>query len=157
MSSAAPRAPADAAFKALARTLIDAVGGLDAAAAATRVGKSQLGNYQSPHHEQFMPVDVVARLELLGGEPLITAELARRAGCRLVPVQAISGGQLGALLAHLGSEVGDMFATYATAWRDGRISRDEMAAIQRDLQSLIRAASNADAHLCQVLSCGDGA
>ncbi|NKE43403.1 hypothetical protein HB662_01340 [Roseomonas frigidaquae] len=153
MSHSAP-ARADMAFKALARTLIEAVGGLDAAAAATRVGKTQLGYYQSPHHDQFMPADVVARLELLAGDPILTAELARRAGCRLVPVEPITGTQLGALLAHLGSEVGTVFAAYADAWRDGTITLEEKAGIQRNLQSLIRAATNADAHLTRVLTEG---
>ena len=157
MSHGAP-AREDMPFKVLARGLIEAAGGLDAAsAAATRVGKTQLGNYQSPHHEQFMPADVIARLELVTGQPLVTTELARRAGYRLVPVEAMTGGQLGELLARLGSEVGEVFAAYAAAWQDGRITRAEQAEIQRELQGLILAASNADAYLRGVLSAaGEG-
>lgn len=37
----------DRAWKTLARALIERVGGIDAAASVTRVGRAQLSNYQS--------------------------------------------------------------------------------------------------------------
>ncbi|MGX9966086.1 phage regulatory CII family protein [Roseomonas sp. F4] len=142
----------DMAFKSLARALIETVGGLDAAASASRVGRSQLAAYQSPHQPLFAPVDVVARLELLAGAPTMTAELARRAGYRLVLVEQMTGGQLGALLAKLGQEVGQVFAAYAAAWQDGQVTMAEKAAIQRELRALMSAASSADAYLTRALA-----
>lgn len=66
----------------LARTLIKACGGLDEAAAACRLGKSQLANFQDAERAQdesraqFMPTDVLADLEAYCGKPLYSRALA---------------------------------------------------------------------------------
>ena len=135
--------PADMAFKSLALALIEAAGGLHAAAAATRVGKTSLGNYQHRFVDQFMPVDVVARLEALAPEPLITAELARRAGYVLVPVAPALGGALHIEMARLGAKVGVVFSAYAEALRDGRVTPAEAAEMARELGDVIRVATAA--------------
>jgi hypothetical protein len=139
----------DIAFKTLARVLVERVGGLDAAAACTRVRRAQLGNYQNPQQDDaFMPVDVLARLELVAGEPLLTRELATRAGCALVPVEPVREGELAALLARVGAESGAVFTAYAEALSDnGRVDAQERSAIARELQDLIRAATAALGHL----------
>ena len=59
----------------LARALIMACGGLDEAAAACRVGKSSLSDYQLPQIAAFMPADVMADLEAYCGEPIYSREL----------------------------------------------------------------------------------
>lgn len=53
-----------------ARLLIEACGGLEEAAGACRVRKTQLSDYQSPHGEGYMPADVIVDLELLCGQPI---------------------------------------------------------------------------------------
>jgi hypothetical protein len=54
----------------LAHELITACGGLDEAAAACRVGKSSLSDYQNPCLTAFMPADVICDLEAYCGDAL---------------------------------------------------------------------------------------
>lgn len=65
-----------------ARRLIAACGGLVEAAAACRVGKSQLADYQAADGVGFMPADVMADLEAYCGTPTYSRMLveARPAG-----------------------------------------------------------------------------
>lgn len=139
MSASAPFS-ADRALKTLSRALVEAVGGLDAAAACTRVQRSSLASYYAPNLPAFMPVDVVGRLEEVAEQPLLTAELARRAGYELVPVRPIGRGELAALIARLGAEVAETFATYATAMADGRLTAEERATLAREVADIKRAA-----------------
>lgn len=133
----------DRAWKVLARGLIDRVGGIDAAASVTRVGRAQLSNYQSIEHDQVMPADVAARLEEIAREPIITSELARRAGYALVPTEPMSPCDLGEVLEKLGKEVGEVFSAFATALADGHTTDDERACIARELQDVIAASHRA--------------
>ncbi len=71
--------------------LIDSCGGLVAASAETRAGKSSLANYaDSRDHgaaaNLWAPIDIIADLEKAAGEPLVTKELARLAGYELLPM-----------------------------------------------------------------------
>lgn len=66
------------------RDLIEALGGLDRAAAGCRVGKSSLSLYQSMDSGQFAPIDVVAVLEERAGSSPVTGALAARVGLALV-------------------------------------------------------------------------
>ncbi|MBP0493047.1 phage regulatory CII family protein [Pararoseomonas indoligenes] len=143
-----PSSP-DLAFKTLVRALVERVGGLDAAAACTRVRRAQLSNYQSLNvDDAFVPVDVIWRLERIAGEPLITQELANRAGYTIVAVEPIAEGELAALLAKVGAESGHVFSAFAEAMADdGQVNAQERGEIARELQDLIRAASRALGHL----------
>jgi predicted transcriptional regulator len=136
-------------LKVLTRELVERAGGLDAAGVCTRVKKSSLSNYANVHlPETFVPVDVVARLEEIAGEPLVTRELARRARCALVPIEPVTEGELASLLARVGAESGAVFAAYADAVADdGRVDAPERAGIARELSDLVRAATAALGHL----------
>jgi hypothetical protein len=76
--------------------LIDACGGLVAASAETRAGKSSLANYaDSREHgaacNLWAPIDIIADLEKAAGEPLVTRELARLSGYDLLPMATVDG------------------------------------------------------------------
>lgn len=58
-----------------AALLIKACGGLEEAASVCRVAKSQLGDYQSPHGESFMPADVLVDLERYCGKAIYSRSL----------------------------------------------------------------------------------
>ena len=60
----------------LARMLIRACGGLEEAAGQCRIGKSQLGDCQSPQGEAYMPADVIADLETYCGQPHYSRAMA---------------------------------------------------------------------------------
>lgn len=131
-------APEARPFKTLTRALIERLGGLDAAAATVRLGRSRLADCQHLHTDVVLPVDVVAKLEAVAGEPLITAELARRAGCVLVPVEPLAEGEDAELMAHIGRETGEAFAAYAEGMRDGRLCPEDRAKVARELGDLHR-------------------
>ena len=135
-------------LKALTRVLVTACGGLDASAACVRVGRSQLANYHDMQSDQFAPVDVVAELEAVAGEPVVTAELARRAGCLLVPIPAEGDGLLAKDMAALCREFSEACGAYAEAMGDdGRVDVAEAERIARELGDVVRIASAALAHL----------
>lgn len=84
-----------AALKTAVRLTIQRLGGLDAAATCTRVGRSNLSDYGSlAHLDRHIPADVILDLELIAGEPHITAALARAQGYRLEPVAARQTGDV---------------------------------------------------------------
>jgi hypothetical protein len=134
----------DRGLKALFRALLTRCGGLDASASCVRVGRSQLANYTDMASDQFAPVDVVAELEAVAGEPLVTAELARRAGFLLIPVVADAEGHLAQDMAQLGREIGEAFAAYAEAMgNDGRLDAAEADRVERELADVARIATRA--------------
>lgn len=59
----------------LARLLIKECGGLEDAAKACRLSKSQLSNAQLPHHDAVLAIDVVADLEAYCGKPIYSSAL----------------------------------------------------------------------------------
>lgn len=135
-------------LKTLFRALIGRCGGLDAAAACVRVNRSQLANYYDQHTDQFAPVDVVADLEQVAQVPLVTADLARRAGYLLVPLAAEGEGHLAQDMAQLGREMGEVFSAYAEGMaNDGRMDAAEAEKVERELADVARIATRAIATL----------
>ena len=59
----------------LAHQLIAACGGLEESAAACRVGRSALSDYQNPCLTSFMPADVICDLEAYCGDALYSREM----------------------------------------------------------------------------------
>lgn len=124
-------------LKAATRALVERLGGIEAAAAVPgcRVGKSVLAAAYAPSEPGSAAIDVIAALEAAAGEPLVTAELARQAGCRLVPLveaaesDALILGRLAASMA-AGGRLAD---TVARALADGALSPTERAQAQADL------------------------
>jgi len=137
------------ALKALTRNLIERVGGLDAAASCTRVGRSQLANYCSPHHDHFLPIDILQRLEKVAEDATLTEELLRHHGLVATrPQGSTSTGSVLAGLALLAAEMSDLHRASAEGLADGELCRDDKIRIERELQDVIRQASGlmADLH-----------
>lgn len=132
----------DLALKSRARLLIERVGGLDAAAACSRVSRSVLSGYQSPHVCQFMPVDVIARLEQVAEAPLVTEELARRAGYALTRSSSTVRGSVPELLARLGGECAELHAAFAKGIADGELCEVDRAAITQEATHVLRKVSD---------------
>ena len=127
-----------AALKAAARVLVSRIGGLDAAAAGTRVGRSNLADYGSVNQpERFVPADVIADLEAAAGEPLITAVLARAAGFELVRLGG-NGGPVDVVgpLSQMAWRAGSALATAIAALADGRIDAGERVMLIEQLSAL---------------------
>lgn len=136
------RSGAEAALKALSRVLIERVGGLDAAEAVLNsstgrgVRRSQLANYYNPHCNQFLPIDLAARLEDVVGEPIVTAELARRAGYALAPLTGQAGSSLALELSELAAESADLHRAVAQGLSDGQLCADDLVLIEREAVQL---------------------
>ena len=136
------RSSAERALKALSRVLIERVGGLDAAEAVLNSGgtrgvrRSQLANYYNPHCDQFLPIDLAARLEEVVGEPIVTAELARRAGRALAPREGAAGECRLQEVAEVSAEFGDLSAAMAGGLRDGELCAEDLARIEREAAHL---------------------
>ncbi|WP_043836317.1 phage regulatory CII family protein [Muricoccus aerilatus] len=135
--------PADMPLKALTRDLIEAAGGLDAAAACLRgrVGRSQLANYQSPHHEQFMPIDVLCRLAQVTGRVELISEMAARVSHRLVPEDAAAAGCAVEAVAAVMKEVSEAGGALARGMADGSLSVDDEEAVRSELLDVSRVAA----------------
>lgn len=134
-------------LKTAMRALVQRVGGLEAAATVTRVRPSQLASYYDPHQpQQLMPADVVADLEHVAGEPLVTAQLARLAGHMLLPMSPGFGSEARAIAAVF-QETGELGARWASAMDDGQLDDADRERVLAELGDLQRAAARAMALL----------
>ena len=134
-------------LKTATRLIIHDLGGIDAAAAASRVGRSQFSDYTQPGSDRFIPVDVLLDVEALADAPHVTAALARTLGYELTPVMPRDRGQLGEALARLSLEVGELFATASRAFSDGRLTDEEREQMAKDIDDVVRVGNEARALL----------
>lgn len=127
-------------LKAAFRRMIEAIGGVDQAAALTRVGKSSIGYYGAPHCDQFAPVDVVLALEEVSPiGPAVTAYLARRAGHVLIALpeaRANAGDYLRAIGRFMRGS-GALSVGMVTALDDRRVDARESAALCAEIDVLL--------------------
>ena len=136
-------------LKTATRALIRAAGGVEGAAMITRVGKSQLSNYQSPNHDsEFMPLDILADLERDAGTPFVTRALAAMSGGYFTPIkQSASKKELAAHIASIGKEISDVMHHASTALIDAKISDKEAETITREIDEAIQALAAARQYL----------
>jgi hypothetical protein len=128
-------------LKTAARRLIQECGGIEGAATASRVAKSQLARYQDPDDVAcFMPFDVAADLERACGQPFVTRAMAMAAGgCFIRPargVAAVKASDLAAQLAKFGSEVGDVFSAAPGVLAPG-VKAEQCAKLKRECEDAI--------------------
>ncbi len=65
-------------LKRIARRLVEACDGADAASKACRVSPQKLSDYGNPNSPLFMPIDVVADLQADCGKDIVSASLSRQ-------------------------------------------------------------------------------
>lgn len=117
----------------IARALIEAAGGLEAAAEIADIGKTQLGRYQSKTDRDSMPLRVIRALEAVThgvrGHPIVTRFLARRAGFALVqlPETSADRGDMLKLSAAAAQQRGNADSEMMSALADGKIDAGEAA------------------------------
>lgn len=130
----------------MARQLIRAAGGLEAAAEISGKGKSQIARYQSPHDEASITLEVIEALESVTsgsvGHPIITRYLAMRAGYVLVqlPQKPANGTDLLSLVSQQAKESGDITSGIINALADKQWTNTELVTAQREVQELIEVA-----------------
>jgi hypothetical protein len=143
--------------------LIKGVGGLEAAAEFCRVGKSVLGDNQSPNRpDSFIALDVIADLEPLARErsgwPHVTSALCRRMGGTFValPERPATTTDIFGLLAALSKKMADTTGLICKAMSDGCMDRDEALAVHSEVDAQIAVAAEMRSLLKSVIE-GDGA
>ncbi len=112
-------------LKTATSVLVRDLGGVDAAAVTTRVGRTMLDDYGLPGSRHFAPVDVVLDLERVLRRPVVTQQLALASGFDLVPIEAAQGGLVPARLAAFGREVAALFGEAAMALADHTLTEPE--------------------------------
>ncbi len=126
------------------KLLVQQLGGIDAAASCTRVGRSQISEYGLTASDKTVPADVIMDLEAIAGVPMVTAALARAQGYGLVMIEPKRArGELAVLLARIGQDAGELFATAASALAHKRPTPAERQALLRELDDLRRTADEA--------------
>lgn len=135
------------ALKTAFRVLVARCGGLEAAAAATRVSKTCLAaSYDGNAQDRWPAIDVIADLETAAGEPVLTKMLAAMHGYALVHVNPLPGSELRAIAA-VGERSAEVFAAFTHATADGALTAAERQALYQKLLDLVTVASDAAAKL----------
>ncbi|MEJ0015687.1 MAG: hypothetical protein WDN25_03825 [Acetobacteraceae bacterium] len=134
-----------AALKIAFRQLVMKVGGIDAAAACTRVSRSRISDYMNLASPLFPPLDVCLDLALVAGDlgPLIPALQAL--SHHAVRNEPGPGADIALAMAELAVAGGRIAATTLTAVSDGVITKAEILEIQRDAGVARRALDRVDA------------
>ena len=137
--------PAELALKLACRDMVKAAGGQEFVAGETARTQSRISDYLSPNTRDFMPTDLVRKVEALSagapGHPHVTRALARAQGGAFValPGAGPSDGpvavsfdapQLGQLLAQVAGESSDVIALLASSQLEATI--DELPAVLRE-------------------------
>ena len=138
------------ALKTVFRVLVQQAGGLEAAAAATRVSKTHLAaGYDQEAKDRFPALDVVADLERAAGVPVLTKLMASMHGLALVHVEPSRGCAISAI-ALVGQKASEFFAAFALAMGDGVITEHERLKLRQEMLDVVAFASEAAAILGKV-------
>jgi hypothetical protein len=90
-------------------------------------------------------------MEAVGGTPHITAALARAQGYVLVAIESPRGrGELAVLMAEIGRDFGELFATASLALAHDHLSEQERLDLTRELDNLRRVTGEAISFLSRV-------
>lgn len=126
-----------AAIKTATHLLIDRVGGLAAAASACNKSVSRLSEFQSRNHpDAIMPLDTALMLEMVAGEPIMTAVLARMQGFSVARPDATNTPEIGRAVALAARSAGAATAAFMEAQADGHIDAGEAAELRRHFETV---------------------
>lgn len=136
--------------------LVAACGGIEKAAALTRVRPAQMHRYTAPSEPDcHMPVDVVLALEMHCQEPCVTRFLAFEAGQLLVDIDKGNSEEFATHLAAIGRDSGALYAEACTGLRDGTLTRKEAANVLREALKTVVSVSALVGDLKKYLMKGD--
>jgi hypothetical protein len=137
--------PEKALLKRATVEMIRGVGGLEAGAGFTRVGKSMLADYGSANKADcFAPIDVIADLEPLSRErtgwPHVTQALCRLMGGTFVaePDVPATSADLLALSSQLSSEFNDAIGAVCAGLADNKWCSKDGERLDGELDQLLR-------------------
>jgi hypothetical protein len=144
MTTSAPRHANHETLKAATRREIKTAGGIEAAAEASRVGKSEMSNYQSDNSTRFMPIDVLADLMAANRTTNVLETLASIVDCSIFP-NNVAGRNLTGDVAALAEHAASLFHHFARECDSSDISKTTLAQLERDLAQVVASAMHARA------------
>lgn len=133
------------ALKTAVKQTVADLGGLDAAASCTRVGRSQLFDYGNIGTDKHIPVDVALDLEMISGNPRISRAMASAQGFELQPMEGRPTHQLMDCLSRISDDNGRLFRDVMLYLKgDGHLAKEcKLDVVLRDMNELIHAAREA--------------
>lgn len=143
-----------AAIKTATKKAIQHLGGIDAAATISRVGRSQLSDYGNRNSPQVVPVDVAVDLDTSAQEPLILAAMAHAEGFRLVPVKISGTGHIPKELAKFSKFSSEVLQEGIESLEDGRVDVAEARAILEHLHPSRQAMDRLESALHKIIAEG---
>lgn len=126
-----------ASVKTATKQALDLVGGIDAAASCSRVGRSQLSEYSNRNSVQVVPIDIAIGLDQYAQQPLILAAMARVEGYTLLAIE-LGEGDVAVSMERIARGAGELLATTVRVLSDGVVSAAEAAELTHGLSDLNR-------------------
>lgn len=147
-------------LKAAQARLVQLSGGQKEAAFLAGRGKSSVfrwTNADGENADESMPLHIMARLERLAGEPVVTRWLAANMGCALLELETHGSARLDGDLAAIGAEVAGLFREYQEAIAPdddtpGRIDPAEAGRMIAALDTAMAAMAAMRGHLDSVIA-----
>lgn len=126
-------------LKTLTRLLLDACGGLDGAAATSRLARTHLHRVQDPAEATYLPVDVALDLIRASGDVRLLAAMADHCGHLIIPkLPPLDGAAWHVRLAAVGKECADVFAAFAAMAADARHDPAELKKLREEAHAAIQ-------------------
>ncbi len=137
------------ALKVSTKALVRSNGGLDTASMSTRLSASTLGHYQNADHEGYIPIDVVADLELTVGNPVVTKTLADMQGYLLVKKPKAPSSECWLkMLGDVSKECGEVISGIAKVIAgDAKITAKELKKLRKDVMEAMEILATIDSIL----------
>lgn len=129
-------------LKTATKQAVEHVGGIDAAATISRVGRTQFSDYSNRQRDGMVPVDVALDLDHCAEKPLILAAMAQALGYVVIPMH-IGPGDFGSDMSEVAISSGDAVSTAMRVLADNQIDPPEADEIAPKLSRTIHALQRA--------------
>ncbi|MFT8951737.1 MAG: hypothetical protein ABF979_05620 [Gluconobacter sp.] len=128
-------------LKSATRRAVAFARGVDPAAAATRVSRARISEYQKDHSPSIIPADVAVALDVSNGDPTILTVMAQAEGYILVPIH-VGEGHIPSSMELVAKRAGDTMTTTVRIMADGVIDDGEAVELEAELCKLQTAVSH---------------
>lgn len=112
------------ALKTATKQAVAHVGGIDAAACVSRVGRTQFSDYSNRQRDAVIPLDVALDLDHCAEHPFILHAMAHALGFLVLPLH-VGPGDFGQDMSEYAQASGDILATAVRILEDGVVDVDE--------------------------------
>lgn len=139
------------AIKTATKEVVQRVGGYEAAASISRVGKSTLSDYGNRNSPLIVPVDVAIVLDCCAQQPIILAAMANAEGYMLVPLH-FGEGHIPRDMAKFADKSSQAIQRGFEALDDRRVDVHEAHEIARCMSDVIRVAQHIQGSMGKIIS-----